>query len=190
MPIFAGRRDHAIGNAEQTALGERPILARERNLGYLIGMILRLFMTLAYRLAHIWWFVRRPVTFGVRAIALTAAGEIILVRHSYLPGWYCPGGGRGRNETAEAAAIRELREEIGMTSHGTVGFLRAYTVHQHFKRDTVSWFLVRDVVFTARRSFEIVEIRAFPLSTLPDDMTPMARERLHAALEMVPPLQT
>jgi ADP-ribose pyrophosphatase YjhB (NUDIX family) len=151
-------------------------------------MILRLLMTLAYRLAHIWWFVRRPVTFGVRAIALTAAGEIVLVRHSYLPGWYCPGGGRARNETAEAAAIRELREEIGMTAYGSVGFLRAYTVHQHFKRDTVSWFLVRDVAFTARRSLEIVEIRAFPLDALPEDMTSVVRERLRAALEMVPDL--
>src|SRR5262249_6495801 len=39
----------------------------------------------------------------------------LLVRTSYLAGWHFPGGGIRRGETPEAAARRELDEEIGLT---------------------------------------------------------------------------
>ena len=148
--------------------------------------MIRRLLPLAYRAASVWWFVRRPRTFGVRAIALTPEGEIVLVRHSYLPGWYCPGGGRGRREEARDAAIRELREEIGMTAYGTVRFLRDYFGRQHFKRDTVSWFLVRDVRFIPQRSLEIDEVRCFPLDALPAEMSIIVRDRILTAVAMVP----
>ncbi|WP_157220307.1 NUDIX domain-containing protein [Flavisphingomonas formosensis] len=149
-------------------------------------MPLRLILPLAHRAARLWWFLRRPRTFGVRAIALTPAGEIVLVRHSYLPGWYCPGGGRRRSEDAQAAALRELREEIGMIAHGEVRFLQDYFVLQHHKRDTVSWFIVRDVRFAPRRSLEIAEVRSYALDALPAGMPTIVRERVLAALKLVP----
>ncbi|GAA0534131.1 NUDIX hydrolase [Paractinoplanes ferrugineus] len=56
----------------------------------------------------------------VRVAARTAAGEIYVVRqHHYLPDrpgmWQLPGGGVGDGETPEAAAARELHEEVGAT---------------------------------------------------------------------------
>lgn len=149
-------------------------------------MPLRLLLPLAYRAARLWWFVRRPRTFGVRAIAVTPQGEIVLVRHSYLRGWYCPGGGCKRREEAQAAALRELREEIGMIGCGTVRHLADYFVERHFRRDTVSWFLVRDVRFAPRRSLEIAEVRGFAPEALPADMPPVVRDRVLAALALVP----
>ena len=56
----------------------------------------------------------RAVTLGVRAVVLDGTGGVLLVRHSYTPGWYLPGGGVDRGETAEAAVIRETREEAGI----------------------------------------------------------------------------
>lgn len=124
------------------------------------------------------WFVTRPRTRGVRAIALTPAGQVVLVRHSYLAGWHLPGGGQKRKETAERAVLRELREEIGMASHGPVRVLGTLQHRPNFRRDTVTLALVEQVAFTFRPSLEIVEARAFDLDALPSAVSGGTRQRL------------
>ena len=83
-----------------------------------IDRLLRAILTSVYALLRAGWFVRRPRTFGAHALALTPEGRIILVRLRYAPGWRLPGGGRSSSEPPLDAALRELREEIGMISHG------------------------------------------------------------------------
>ena len=56
----------------------------------------------------------RPMTLGVRAIALDEAGRVFLVRHTYIPGFFLPGGGVERGETALLSLERELAEEGGL----------------------------------------------------------------------------
>ena len=49
-------------------------------------------------------------------LAVDAAGQVLLVRHSYGSGtWLLPGGGIARRETPLAVAQRELTEEVGLT---------------------------------------------------------------------------
>jgi 8-oxo-dGTP pyrophosphatase MutT (NUDIX family) len=124
------------------------------------------------------WFVTRPQTRGVRAIALTPEGRVILVRHSYIPGWHLPGGGHERGETAEQAALRELREEVGMVSHGAVLVLGTLEHRPNFRRDTVTIALVEQVEFAFRPSLEIVEASAFELNALPTEVTAGTVRRL------------
>lgn len=123
-------------------------------------------------------FVKRPRTRGVRGLPVTPEGRVVLVRHSYIGGWYPPGGGRGADEDAAEAMLREMREEIGMTSHGEVSWLADYGHISDFNRDTISFFVVRDVMFEPKLSLEIEAVGAFALDALPADVTPATARRI------------
>ncbi|GHF04305.1 MULTISPECIES: NUDIX domain-containing protein [Streptomyces] len=45
-----------------------------------------------------------------------AAGDFLLVKPTYKPGWDLPGGMAEANEAPDLAAIRELREELCLTA--------------------------------------------------------------------------
>src|SRR5271156_3689762 len=70
------------------------------------------------RLALLSFLVTRPMTLGVRGIVLDAASAVMLVRHSYVPGWHLPGGGGEAGQPCEAAPVRELHEEANVIVEG------------------------------------------------------------------------
>jgi 8-oxo-dGTP pyrophosphatase MutT (NUDIX family) len=135
-----------------------------------IDPLLRIPLTGAHKLLQAGWFVRRPRTYGAHAIALTPERKIILVKLRYARGWRVPGGGRRRGEDAEAAGLRELREEIGMFSHGRIRLACELEERVTFKRDLAALLIVEDVRYSPRRwSWEVQEVREFALDDLPSD---------------------
>jgi 8-oxo-dGTP pyrophosphatase MutT (NUDIX family) len=134
---------------------------------------LRIALTGVHKLLRATWFVRRPRTFGAHAIALTPKRKLILVKLRYAPGWRVPGGGRKRGEYAQAAVIRELREEIGMTGYGRVRLACELEESVDFKRDLSALLVVEDVRYAPPRwSWEIEEVGEFDRDDLPDDTSP------------------
>ncbi|HUO55719.1 MAG TPA: NUDIX domain-containing protein [Rhodoblastus sp.] len=122
----------------------------------------------------------RPMTLGVRAIALDDAGRVFLVRHSYLPGFHLPGGGVESGETAVDSLLRELAEEGGLEAVEPPRLLGLYYNPRHSRRDHVALYLVRGVRQDKPRApdWEIAESGFFPLDDLPADATPSTRARL------------
>ena len=66
----------------------------------------------AYLAARAYWIVFRPLTLGVRVL-IVRGDEVLLIQHSYQPGWFIPGGLVERGEALEQAAQREAHEEVG-----------------------------------------------------------------------------
>ena len=67
---------------------------------------------LLYHAFRIYCFFFRPILIGVRTMMIKN-DKVLLVRHTYIPGWFMPGGGLKRGETLEQAARREVFEETG-----------------------------------------------------------------------------
>jgi 8-oxo-dGTP pyrophosphatase MutT (NUDIX family) len=134
---------------------------------------LRVALTAAHSLLKATWFVRRPRTYGAHALALTPERKLVLVKLRYAPGWRVPGGGRRRSEYAQAAVIRELREEIGMTAYGRIRFACELEERVDFKRDLASLLIVEDVRYKPHLfSWEVEQVGEFALDRLPADTAP------------------
>ena len=125
---------------------------------------------------RIYCFIFRPKTIGVR-VMLIQNGQVLLVRQTYLPGWFMPGGGVDRGETLDEAARREAREEVG-GELGALELVGAYTSFGGFKSDHNILFSCTDFGLHGQPDREIAEIRFFPLDALPENVWPGHRLRL------------
>jgi len=124
--------------------------------------------------------VVRGMTLGVRGACFDAEGRIFLVRHSYMPGWYLPGGGVERGETVHEALVRELREEGGIEMDDPPSLLGVY-LNAKRPRDHVLVFVSRRIRRPAPPGYpnsEIAEAGFFDVAALPEATTPATRRRL------------
>lgn len=131
--------------------------------------------------------VTRGITFGVRGLVSDGA-SILLVKHSYVPGWYLPGGAVEPGETALRSLMRELDEEAAVEIVGEARLFGLYFNERMARRDHVAvyhvpaWRSLRP--FVASR--EIVDARIFPLDALPADATDATRARVAELLGRAP----
>lgn len=132
------------------------------------------------RLLHVWFWLSRGMTMGVRAIVRDEAGRVFLVRHSYVPGWHLPGGGIEHGQSAEAALAAELREEGNIELLGDARLLGVYLNLSASRRDHVLLYLVEHFRQTAPREpdREIAEAGFFPIDALSPGTTLGTKRRL------------
>jgi 8-oxo-dGTP pyrophosphatase MutT (NUDIX family) len=130
-------------------------------------------------LLHRFFIFSRGMTLGVRAACFDRDGRIFLVRHSYVPGWYMPGGGVERGESVLQALAKELREEGNLAILGEPQLFHAYYNRNVSRRDHVLFYRV-DVEQSAPKQpdREIVESGFFPLDDLPENVTAATVRRL------------
>ena len=107
----------------------------------LVDLAWRTVFRVGFPVARLWWRLRRPRHQGA-LVAIYAGPALLLVRTSYRGEWTFPGGSLERGETPEAAARRELAEEIGLAAPS---LLAAGIVRGRWdgRRDRVHFFELR-----------------------------------------------
>jgi len=136
---------------------------------------------------HPWFRLTRGSTLGVRAVVLDAAGKVLLVKHSYAPGWILPGGGVERGETAYDAVRREVQEEAGIVIEGEPALHGIFANHQQFMGDHLACFLIRRYRQEPfRPSREIAAAQFFAPAELPAGTTGGTKRRIAEILNGVP----
>ncbi|MEM1045796.1 MAG: NUDIX domain-containing protein [Pseudomonadota bacterium] len=132
------------------------------------------------RLFHAFALATRPMTLGTRVLITDDQDRILLIKHTYVPGWYLPGGGVDVGETIEQAARREVREETGLGVDRLTLFGLYYNTTAS-RRDHVALFLAdgwrreRELAVPNR---EISDVGFFARTGIPEDVTPSTRRRL------------
>lgn len=117
-----------------------------------------------------WWRWRGAQICGVRVLARDAAGQVLLLRHSYGSGsWMLPGGGYARGETPLSAAARELHEETGCTLHGGV-IAAIYDEALHGAVNRVHLIAGQASGTPRADGREIIEARFFAMDALPQPL--------------------
>jgi len=125
----------------------------------------------------------RGATLGVRGLVLNGAGEVLLVEHTYVSGWFLPGGGVERGETTEQAVIRELQEEAGVRVIGRPRLVGIHANHRVFRGDHVLFYRVDTwEPCAAAEQGEIHAVAWFAPDRLPADTSPGTRRRIEEAL--------
>jgi 8-oxo-dGTP pyrophosphatase MutT (NUDIX family) len=138
-------------------------------LDFLPGPLHRLALRNAHALRLWWWRTTRRRVRGCNVIAANAAGEVLLVRHSYHSPdtWMLPGGGLGTHEDPATAGARELLEETGCI------LLRPVHIGT-VTLDRTGWTNLLEMVAGQTRDLprpdgrEIVDARFFDPRALPD----------------------
>lgn len=136
------------------------------------------------KIFHLYFRFARGMTLGVRAVVLDADNRVFLVKHTYVSGWYLPGGGVEVGQSFREAMLRELMEEGRIEVLGEPVLLGVYLNSHVSPRDHVAVYVVRQ--FRQDRApepnREIAETGFFALDSLPADTTEGTRLRLAEVL--------
>ena len=134
------------------------------------------------------WRLRRGMTLGAQGVVVDGEGRILLVRHSYRPGWFFPGGGVEWGETLETALARELEEEVGVTLTQAPELHGLFANFTNFPGDHIAVYLVRD--WERRENYrkrgEIAEAKMFAPERVPGLTDSGTRARLSEIFDGAP----
>ena len=108
---------------------------------------------------------------------MTTKKKILLVKHTYIDGWYLPGGGVKKFEEPADALSRELREEI-VFSPTEIELFGVYSNFAESKSDTIIILKCSGIFKKNVKSKEIEKCEFFDLEKLPEDTSPGTVRRI------------
>ncbi|MEM1401641.1 MAG: NUDIX domain-containing protein [Pseudomonadota bacterium] len=132
-----------------------------------------------------WWiyssWLRFTAPIGIHVRALVCRPEdraVLLIRHTYRSGWFFPGGGLERHETAGEGAKREAWEEAGIRTDVEPNLVGIFMRSEGGFSDHVA--LYRFDVWEQEEvdTMEIAEARFFTADALPPDLEAGTRRRI------------
>ena len=165
---------------EQNAAVRRTTFARLNHA--LLNSVLRVAFTGAERIRRTFRLVTRPELFGAHAIPLTPEGKLVLIKLRYVPGWRLPGGGLKAGETPREAAVRELREEIGLLAYSSVEMIREGAEQNAHRTGHETLFLVTGILYRPRWCLEVEAVEEFGVEALPPDLSPWTVQAIDVLL--------
>ena len=134
-------------------------------------------------LVYAFFRVARGLTLGVRAVVTDQEGKVLLIQHTYIKGWYLPGGGVERGETAELAVVRELQEEAGVRALSRPRLVSAHSNEILHPGDHVLVYRIEAWETCASNAAgEIHAVGWFDPHDLPEGTTRATRRRIAEAL--------
>ena len=116
------------------------------------------------------WRMRRGMTLGAQGAIIDPDNRVLLIRHSYRPGWFFPGGGVEWGETLETALVRELAEEVGVQLMQPAKLHGLFANFSNFPGDHIAVFVVRHWTRTPENYVqrgEIAEAGMFAADAVP-----------------------
>ncbi len=145
------------------------------------------------RLFNFATFLRRIIqrmlrikSIGVRTLVLNEQGQVLLVRHTYAPGWHLPGGGVNAKETPKQAALREAYEEAGIKTQGEPALMGVYYHTVRGADDYVVLYVIHSFVQDDVHSPEIAEYCWADAHRLPAGTTASTERRLQEYFDATP----
>lgn len=118
---------------------------------------------------------------GINLVVLNEQGQILLLKHVFHPyaPWGLPGGWLGRDEDPRDCALRELREETGLTAvlDQVLVLKRSAELSQ-----INAVYLAFAQAGTMQLSSEIMEARWFEPEALPEPLTTITRQAIVTAV--------
>jgi ADP-ribose pyrophosphatase YjhB (NUDIX family) len=136
-----------------------------------------------------YWRLSRGLTMGAQGMVIDDAGRVLLIRHTYRPGWHFPGGGVERGEPVETALGRELAEETGVEIVGRPELFALYCNGRAFRGDHIALYVVRDwrQEHVPPPNGEIAEQAFWSPDGLPSDTAGGTRRRVLEVMAGRPP---
>ena len=139
-----------------------------------------------------YWRISRALTLGAQGCVVDASNRVLLIRHTYRPGWHFPGGGVEKGETIETALQRELEEEAGIIVTARPKLFGLYSNDKQFPGDHIALFVVRSwkQPVIPKPNTEIAEQGFFSVTALPEGVTAATHTRIKDVLGATPPAET
>jgi 8-oxo-dGTP pyrophosphatase MutT (NUDIX family) len=127
-----------------------------------------------------YWRTTRSLTMGAQGCVIDQKGHVLLIKHTYRPGWHFPGGGVEKSETVETALKRELFEEARIELTAPPQLFGLFANFDFFPSDHIALFTVREwrQIEPPKPNREIAAHGFFSPDDLPDDTNAPTRTRI------------